>query len=132
MKKQILIVPSIILVLLIALILWSNWNNIFFKSVDSHKVTKINLKVEQLYNYDINTDIESQDSINAIIDLENLVRKNDGTNFLIKAKPWNIEIEYSLISGDKVIRKYKGQSILVELQNKLSNIPEINKEMSIE
>ncbi len=132
MKKKILLAPSIILLLLIGLILWSNWNNIFFKPVDSHKVTKINLKIDQLYNNDINIDIENQDSINAIIDIENLVRKNDGTNFLIKAKPWNIEIEYSLNNGDKVIRKYKGQSILVELQNKFSNVPEVNKEISVD
>lgn len=48
MKKQILIVPSIILVLLIALILWSNWNNIFFKSVDSHKVSVAVIKCRKV------------------------------------------------------------------------------------
>lgn len=133
MKKKIIVASGILFVLLIGLLLFFiNWNNIFFKPVRSDEVIRISIKIDHLYNNNIFADIESQESISAIIDIEDLVRKNDGTNFLVKAKPWDIEIEYSLNNGEKDVRTYRGQSILVELQNEFSKIPEISKKILVE
>ena len=109
-----------------------NRNKYFFKPVHGDEVIGIRIKIDRIFDNCIIADIESQESIRAILDIEDLVRKNEGTIFLIKAKPWLIEIEYTFKNGEKEVRTYKGQRILVELQDKFSKIPEISKKISVE
>ena len=133
MKKKIIAVSGAVLVLIIGLLLlFMNRNKYFFKPVHGDEVIGIRIKIDRIFDNCIIADIESQESIRAIMDIEDLVRKNEGTIFLIKAKPWLIEIEYTFKNGEKEVRTYKGQRILVELQDKFSKIPEISKKISVE
>ncbi len=127
MKKLYIFVFLLLIAIILMLYFYFNINKIIFQSVDNSEVTNINIKIEKLYENTIFLTLVDPMSIHKIIEIEDLVRENDGTNFLIKAKPWYIEIEYNLKNRETIIRKYKGQRIIPELQNEFSKIPEIQK-----
>lgn len=126
MLKKLSIISGV-LILSILLLFFTSWNNFIFNSINVDEVIAINIKIENLFDRDIESHIDDSESFSQILSIEDLMRKNDGTNFLIKAKPWYIEIEYTLSNGKKEIRKYKGQKIFVELQENFIKIPQINK-----
>ena len=126
-----IIVSILFIALFITIYLF--WDDIFFGKIDNNAVEKINITINGLFaqsiNENINAVIEDKNSIISIINLEDLIRKKDGTNRLLKRAPWKINIEYTLSDGRVISRYYKGQKNFEELRTKLSEIPEIKKEV---
>ena len=102
-----IIVAILFIALFITIYLF--WDDIFFGKIDNNAVEKINITINGLFaqsiNENINAVIEDKNSIISIINLEDLIRKKDGTNRFLKRAPWKINIEYTLSDG-RVISRY--------------------------
>ena len=125
-KVLALVFGSILLAILL-LVLICHWNDYFFRAVPEDNVAAVNLTVKNFLNHDMEVYLDDSEMIHQVIVIEDITRKNDGTNSFLKCQPWTIEMEYIMKDGTTEKRTYKGQTEPEELQEEFLKIPQIKK-----
>ena len=121
-KKMILL--SVILMFEMVF-LANHWNDYVFTPMNPNEVLQINLEV--YWKFSTQVIIYKEESILAIIEVEDLLRKNDNTCFLLKSSLYAVKISYVLQNGTIIERNYQEQRIHAELERALLKIEEVKE-----
>ena len=103
----------------------NHWNDYVFTPMHPGEVLQINLEV--YWKFSTQVIIYKEESILAIIEVEDLLRKNDNTCFLLKSSLYAVKISYVLQNGTIIERNYQEQRIHAELERALLKIEEVKE-----
>ena len=107
----------------------NHWNDYVFTPMHPNEVTEINFELYGYLSDTLHVTIYKKESIQAIIAVEELLRKNDNTSVLIKSPLYLINISYVLNTGEIITRFYQEQLIHSELEDALLKIDEVRAAM---
>ena len=110
--------------------LTTHWNDYVFTPMNPNEVEEVNLQVDlNKVEGTVFVTIHQKKSVEAIIEVEDLIRKNDNTCFLVNTLPDLITFSYVLNTGKTVTRFYQEQLIHSELEHALLQIEEVKSAM---
>ena len=105
----------------------NHWNDYVFTPMNPNEIEEIHLEIHWYLSDTLFVTIYKKESIQAIVETEDLLRKNDNTCVLIKTAVYLINISYVLNSGEIITRSYQEQLIHSELERAFLKVEEIKK-----
>lgn len=127
-KKRIFLAIALMFELIF---LATHWNDYVFTPMNPDEVMTVNLHIlwDVVDNTDFYAAIQKSESVHAIIEIEDFIRKNDNVYTAIKAWPYSITLSYVLNTGETVTRFYRMQVKRSELEQALLQIDEVRAAM---